>query len=58
MIQTKPILIEEGQYWAFTIDLGNNSLRSPKNARPKRSDELPWLKFSVMECCMSGSNET
>ena len=49
------------QFWAFMIDLGNNNngLQSPKNSasRTKKNSsemaEMPWFKFSVMECCVN-----
>ena len=69
MIQTRPILIDSDQYWAFMIELGNDSLvnKSPISAnasqttRPQRqansqSEEAPWFKFSVLECCMKNDN--
>ena len=49
-------MFEDGQYWAFTVDLGNNTRRSPKNGQPLKIDEMPWFKFSAMECCMTGGD--
>ena len=60
-IQTKPIPMTNGdtQCWAFVLDLGNNGIRSPKNGRAVPNHHLqsmPWLKFSVLECCTNQGN--
>lgn len=60
---------EGGQYWAFIIELGNDSLVSrspmsstPQSTRPNRratsdtGEEAPWFKFSVLECCMKSTS--
>ena len=66
-VQTRPVVVtEEDQsgYWAFVIDLGNNGMRSPKNAQSMKGPDgtftqnQTWFKFSVLECCVNTSNST